>query len=1349
MQALSIRNLSSLKTQVKFPKTLTTATVAALATLAFVMLVSALPALAQVNGAIYTTTSTGTTVNGNLYDAKTGVYLNGGPQNSKDAGLVPDGSYYFQITDPSGAVLLSADDISCRQIVVTNGRIVGVPAKTPTACKSGFHLLGTYNASNGETPIQLCPPTSSSRTDNLNAGTYFDAKNWCDSTPNPGGEYKAWVTPVSSYNNCAKSNANVQFGFCDSDSKTDNFKVKGSNSAYITVCKYNDLDGNGTQGASEPLIPGWPISATGVDTLSGPLGTVNAQTDANGCISFSVSDFTTAKGKVTITEGSLTGSWHETAPVVGTYTVPDGIIPAHNGTVTVAVSNAGAPPNTQSLTVAAGENLTLTNFGNTCMDSSCGGNSVELTVTTDANPSLTRTYTWEIAKSVDNTTVNSVGGGKSSPANYTVTVTHDQGTDSGWQVTGTIKISNPSWVDLGGVDVADTVSNGGTCTVTNGSAIIIPAKSEVDVPFSCTYSSLPGNGTDTAAVTWNSGSTTSGKATGTAAVNFGSPAVTVRDGGVTVADKLDNTTPVTLGTPSYSDPSPIKYTYFHTFTDPAGTCTSHTNNATFKTNTTGTTGSASATVQDCQVNPPSATCVVINAVLGVAITPVTMAASGGTGTGYTFSATGLPAGLTMASNGTITGTPTVSGTFSYTVTVRDSGGNTGTVTCSVTVNPASQSSTVTLAFSNTVWTYPGEANITACVLPANHPSATGSMRILDGGTVLTTLAVQPGGCANWYITPGLNAGTHTFTASYAGDNNYPAGTSAPATITVAKAPMTMEASCWNPSIPYGINYQCNANTDSGPKSGYMTYTYDNGAPVVLPLDSNGATAFIISTPSVGTHTVVIAYPTQGNYVGQTLPANTFTVRPAPVAVTLTPSAFSTTAGTQVSFTAKVTSGTTSVPNATGSVSFLNGSALLATVPVNASGLAVYSTSLNAGNNVITATYAGAANYGSGSATATIAVSQASQTITFTGLPATATYSAGLSYALTATASSSLPVSYVVTGPATTAGSILNITVAGTVTVTASQAGNTNYIAAKPVKLTISVGNPPLPSATISVQFASTTLVYPGATNITACVTAATKKAATGTVQILDGGNVLTTQTLQGNGCAYWSITPGLNAGSHVFTTSYSGDSKNAAGVSTPTTITVNPVPVTMSLSAAGGSTPYGVAFKRTVTVSSNAGSPLGSITYSLDGGTPISVALASGNALVNIALPSAGTHQVVIGYAQQTNYAAAASQTLSFTVTPAVSSVTLASSASSAKSGTNVSFTAAVTSTSAGAPNASGSVTFKDGSTVLATVAVNSTGNASYSITGLAVGLHTITATYAGSSNYATASTTTKVYITM
>ena len=34
------------------------------------------------------------------------VYINGGPQNEDTQGL-PDGTYYFQVTNPSGAVLLS------------------------------------------------------------------------------------------------------------------------------------------------------------------------------------------------------------------------------------------------------------------------------------------------------------------------------------------------------------------------------------------------------------------------------------------------------------------------------------------------------------------------------------------------------------------------------------------------------------------------------------------------------------------------------------------------------------------------------------------------------------------------------------------------------------------------------------------------------------------------------------------------------------------------------------------------------------------------------------------------------------------------------------------------------------------------------------------------------------------------------------------------------------------------------------------------------------------------------------------------------------------------------------------
>jgi hypothetical protein len=89
------------------------------------------------------------------------------------------------------------------------------------------------------------------------------------------------------------------------------------------------------------------------------------------------------------------------------------------------------------------------------------------------------------------------------------------------------------------------------------------------------------------------------------------------------------------------------------------------------------------------ISPPTANCATITAVTGVAITPVTLVGSGGCGGPYTFSATGLPKGLIMSTNGTISGTPNVSGSttpFNYTVTVTDSCGNTGTFNCSITVN---------------------------------------------------------------------------------------------------------------------------------------------------------------------------------------------------------------------------------------------------------------------------------------------------------------------------------------------------------------------------------------------------------------------------------------------------------------------------------------------------------------------------------------------------------------------------------------------------------------------------------------------------------------------------------------
>src|SRR5947208_1360302 len=140
---------------------------------ALLALAFAVPAIANIDGAIFTTTADGTTVNGNIYASKADVYLGGGPQNQNSNGLT-NGNYYFQVTDPSGAVLLSTDPISCREVLVSGGRLAGVVAGT---CLSP-HANGTFNPANLTRPVQLIP---------------------FNDTPNPGGEYKVWLTPIAAY----------------------------------------------------------------------------------------------------------------------------------------------------------------------------------------------------------------------------------------------------------------------------------------------------------------------------------------------------------------------------------------------------------------------------------------------------------------------------------------------------------------------------------------------------------------------------------------------------------------------------------------------------------------------------------------------------------------------------------------------------------------------------------------------------------------------------------------------------------------------------------------------------------------------------------------------------------------------------------------------------------------------------------------------------------------------------------------------------------------------------------------------------------------------------------------------
>jgi len=255
----------------------------------FALLCMAVKAHAQLPGAIYTTDRTGKTVNGNLFAKPEDVYLNGGPQSQGGAQL-PDGIYYFQVTDPSGAVLLSTDGIEMRRLQVVNGYVLG-------SVMPG-HAIGDPWPNDGSSVqrqgVQLMPFLP---------------------TPNSGGVYKVWLTPVASYQPGAGT-----FGFLGSASKTDNFKiaVEDDPSTTIVIRKYLDSDGDGQRDTGEAALPDWRFQVTVVDNAGNPVATTPADpvTGADGQVQVTTPELPLSSYPLRWTVKEIQGAapWRQTEP---------------------------------------------------------------------------------------------------------------------------------------------------------------------------------------------------------------------------------------------------------------------------------------------------------------------------------------------------------------------------------------------------------------------------------------------------------------------------------------------------------------------------------------------------------------------------------------------------------------------------------------------------------------------------------------------------------------------------------------------------------------------------------------------------------------------------------------------------------------------------------------------------------------------------------------------------------------------------------------------------------------------------------------------------------------------------
>ncbi len=249
---------------------------------------------------------------------------------------------------------------------------------------------------------------------------------------------------------------------------------------------------------------------------------------------------------------------------------------------------------------------------------------------------------------------------------------------------------------------------------------------------------------------------------------------------------------------------------------------------------------------------------------------------------------------------------------------------------------------------------------------------------------------------------------------------------------------------------------------------------------------------------------------------------------------------------------------------------------------------------------------------------------------------------------------------------------------------------------------------------------------------------------TGTVTFTDGSTVLGTASVSA-GVATLQVPngnqPALAVGTHAITATYSGDSNFAGSQDTKNQV-VNLIPSTTSIAPAvttitlGGS----VTLTATVTLTSlqTPVTPTGTVTFSVNGQaqTP-AVPLNNGSAsftLSNLAA-SATPYSVTAAYSGDTNVAASTSSAASVTVNKAATTTVLTSAPNPSLAGQTFVLTAAVSTSATTARPITGTVTFTEGATVLGTASVNG-GVATLSIPSLAVGSHSLTATYGGDNNF-------------
>ncbi len=564
----------------------------------------------------------------------------------------------------------------------------------------------------------------------------------------------------------------------------------------------------------------------------------------------------------------------------------------------------------------------------------------------------------------------------------------------------------------------------------------------------------------------------------------------------------------------------------------------------------------------------------------------------------------------------------------------------------------------------------------------------------------------------------------TLTDSVAVSSN--AANASPITITLTGTTSAQNTTTTLSAMPamlvYG-NVETLTATVSGslqaPSNGTVNF-YNNGSLMAFASANvvNGQAVYSF-VPAVGSYSVTAAYVPNGlTYApSATASASSFSVTPATLTVTANNAS-------KVSGTANpaLTYSITGFVNNDSQSSAVTGTPMEATTATTTSAVGAYPITITQGSLA-------AANYNFTFVNGTLTVSgSTAQTITFSALP-NVTYGVA-PITLTATASSGLAVSYTVTGPATVSGSTLTVTGAGMVSVTVNQTGNNTYAAATSVTQSFTVAKAMLTATATSVSrlYGATnpTLTYtlagfvnsdtqatattgaPAETTIATAssavggypitITSGTLAApnytfgfANGTLTVTPAALTLTANSaMRAYGAANPTFTGTIsgtvnndaltetfstaatgssNAGTYAIVPAVTGtNAGNYTVNATNGTLTVTQVKPGITLVGSPATGYNGsTTITLTATMTANFGTPTGTVTFILAGGSIGMATLSNGVAALQLTTLPAGVDSITAMYSGDTNFT---------TVTSTAASVTIAAGFGATASSTSLSFPA-------------------------------------------------------------------------